>query len=96
MNGRQHIMALCLAAALVVTVVATAMQQANTGTSQVEVPIEPRTYNFSNDTKVTAKAKTPLQRSSSPESQGSIWNRGPAYDLTVTSRASIYVLYTPR
>ena len=98
MNGRQHIMALCLAAVSLVVVIATAArtQQANLGASKVEVSIETRASASPNDAKVTTKAKAPLQQTSSPEGQGSIWNRGPAYDLTLTSQASIYVLYTPR
>ena len=99
MNGRQQIMALSLAAVLLALVIATAArtQPANLEASQVEVSIGTRASDSPNDARVTTKAKAPLQRSSLPEGHGSIWNRGPAaYDLTLTSQASIYVLYTPR
>jgi len=91
-------MALCLGVALLAVVVATAAktQQANGGPSQVEVSIEAQASDFPADAKVTAKAKAPLQRPSPPERQGSIWKPGASFDLTLTSQASIYVLYTPR
>jgi len=97
MNERQHIMALCLGGLLLAVVIATAARtQINMGASQVEVSIGTRAFNFPNDAKVTTKAKAPFRQSSLPEGQGSIWSSGPAYDLAVTSQASIYVLYTPR
>lgn len=102
MNERQHIMILCLAAVLLVVVIATAAktQHARMGESHVEVSIGTRASDFPTDAAVTIKAKSPLQPFSptalSEEKQGNIWNRGLVYDVTLTSQASIYVLYTPR
>lgn len=100
MNGRQHIMALCLAAVFLVVVVATAAKTPNAAirTSQVEVLLEGATAQLLNDANVTTKVKVPLRRSSSmtlsEERRGTIWS--PDHDLTLTSQASIYILYTPR
>jgi len=108
MSGRQHMMALFLAAILFSVVIATAAKTQSPGfaRSQVDVPMRrpsaPKILTV-NCSRMTSRAKTPLQRTkplpsheaTSETARGAIWGQGPAYDLSRTSRASIYVLYTP-
>lgn len=98
-------MALDLAAILLAAVIATAAKPQSPVAAQVEVLIElpaPEALliGYSN---MTTRAKIPLQRTpplpayeiTSMRDQGAVWDQSPTYDLTSTSRASIYVFYTP-
>ncbi len=86
-----------LAAILLAVVIATAARPQNptTAASQVEVWMDPpaREVLLASRSNVTSRAKAPLQRAS--PFQGAVWGQNPAYDLTRTSQASIYVFYTP-
>jgi hypothetical protein len=106
MSWRQHMMAPLLTAILLAVVIATAAipQNPATATSQVEMRIEPRAPKALLITRsnMTSRAKIPLQQTwplpyeiASTRDQGAVWAQGPVYDLTRTSRASIYVFYTP-
>jgi hypothetical protein len=108
MSRRQHIMALFLAAILFSAIIATAAKTQSPGLArpQVDLPIRwssaPKILPIDRS-KMTSKAKIPLQptkpfpshKSNSTPDQGAVWGQGPAYDLSQTSRSSIYVLFTP-
>jgi hypothetical protein len=107
MSGRQHMMALFLTAILLAVVIATAAKTQSPGVakSQVDVSIQPSASEIllGTGSNVTSRAKIPLQRTrpfpsyeiTSETDQGAIWGQGPAYDLSRTGRASIYILYSP-
>jgi len=100
-------MALFFAAILFAVVVATAAKTQSPGvaTSQVDVSIRPPAPEtlLADRSNMTSRAETPLQPTrpfpsheiASPTNEGAVWGQGLAYDLSRTSRASIYVLYTP-
>ena len=102
MNRRQHIMALSLAAVLLVAVLATAAKSNTEATrsAQIEISVVAPATKPLRDRRVTSIAKNSSQRSAPMaqvlESQPTVWQPGPSYDLDLTSQASIYVLYTPR
>lgn len=95
-------MALGLAAVLLVAVLATAAKSKTEAprSEQTEISIVAPVTKPLSDRRVTFRAKNPSQRSAPMaqplESQQTVWQPGPSYDLDLTSQASIYVLYTPR
>jgi hypothetical protein len=107
MSWRQHMMVLVLAAILLAVVLATAARPETSAisTAQVELRIEhpsPEALLVS-ASNVTSRAKTRLQPSratpsyeiSTTRNHGAVWDQGPAYDITRTSQASIYIFFTP-
>jgi hypothetical protein len=93
-------MARCLAAILLVVVIATAAKSQNPAiaASQVEMRIEPPAAEalLISRPNMTSRPKTSLQRSATAtRDQGAVWSRGSVYDLARTGQASIYVFYTP-
>jgi hypothetical protein len=104
MSEHRQIMALCLAAILLVVVIATAAKPQNlpTAGSQFVERIEPPGPEASppSRSKMTSRAKAPSQQLPSYEiasrrGHGGVWGEGPNYDLSRTGQASIYIFYTP-
>jgi hypothetical protein len=100
-------MALFLAAILFSVVIATAAKTRSPDFARSQIDVQIRQPSDSemllaNRSRMTSRTKTPLQRttplvqgSTFTADQGAIWGQGPAYDLSRTGQASIYVLYTP-
>ncbi len=94
-------MALCLASLLVALVLATAARPPAKRVAAAKAPTvqksEERLLADQSSDTVRPKA-SPRQvwlSSSTRLSKAEVWGYGAAYDLDLTSRASIYVVYTP-
>lgn len=103
MTGRQHTMALILAALLLVVGIATAAKpQPPPSQVQISIKFAPEAWRVPHSN-VTSRAKIPSPSAvtlpssdlTTTANQGAIWGHGFAYDLKRTSQSSIYVLYTP-